>query len=45
MATFEGQRNSLFLCLSSVKECVCKRVNHFTSGNADSGEENIEHED
>ena len=48
IAGFEEQRNSLLLCLPSVKECICKRVNYFTSGQAavtDSAEENGEHED
>ena len=31
------QKNSLLLCLPSVKECVCKQVNHFASAIVDSG--------
>ena len=42
MAAFEEQRNALLLCLPSVKECIRKRVNHFTSGKVDSAEENVE---
>ena len=43
MAVIEEEGNAIILCLPSAKECVCKRVQNFTSNTA-SGEENGEHE-
>lgn len=48
MDTFEQQRYSALNAMSSVKGCICKWENHFTSGHAavtDSAEVNEERGD